>query len=73
MKIPLLSSFRAPAGTGYLIADVLAPHSSYNRRWQLQNGADPDRMWTMRNGVSPDELSRRIRARPAHDRVHGSH
>ncbi len=56
VKILLLNFFRALAGAGYLIADVLAPHSSYNRRWQLQNGADPDRMWTMYNGVSPDEF-----------------
>jgi glycosyltransferase involved in cell wall biosynthesis len=56
VKVLLLSFFRALAGSGYLIADVLAPHSSYNRRWQLQNGADPDRMWTMYNGVSPDKF-----------------
>jgi len=56
VKILLLNFFRALAGAGYLIADVLAPHSSYNRRWQLQNGAHPDRMWTMYNGVAPDEF-----------------
>jgi glycosyltransferase involved in cell wall biosynthesis len=56
VKIVLLSFFRALAGAGYLIADVLAPHSSYNRRWQVQNGADPDRMWTMYNGVAPDQF-----------------
>lgn len=56
VKVLLLSFFRALAGSGYLIADVLAPHSSYNRRWQLQNGADPERMWTMYNGVAPDRF-----------------
>nr|BFE73241.1 hypothetical protein GCM10020092_065420 [Actinoplanes digitatis] len=35
---------------------MLAPHSMYNRRWQLHNGADPDRMWTMYNGVEPKEF-----------------
>jgi glycosyltransferase involved in cell wall biosynthesis len=56
VKVLLLSFFRALAGSGYLIADVLAPHSSYNRRWQVQNGADPERMWTMYNGVAPDRF-----------------
>lgn len=56
VKALMLSFFRALAGAGYLIADALAPHSSYNRRWQLQNGADPDRMWTMYNGVEPAQF-----------------
>src|SRR5690606_32622599 len=51
----LLGFYRALAGAGYLLADGLAPHSAYNRRWQLLNGADPDRMWTMYNGVDPAE------------------
>jgi glycosyltransferase involved in cell wall biosynthesis len=56
VKVLVLSFFRALAGGGYLMADALAPHSDYNRRWQLQNGADPGRMWTMYNGVSLDEF-----------------
>jgi glycosyltransferase involved in cell wall biosynthesis len=56
LKVLLLSFFRTLAGGGYRIADALAPHSSYNRRWQLQNGADPERMWTMYNGVPPEEF-----------------
>jgi len=56
VKVLVLSFFRALAGAAYLITDTLAPHSSYNRRWQLHNGADPERMWTMYNGVSPDEF-----------------
>ncbi|MBM7790501.1 GT4 family glycosyltransferase PelF [Tenggerimyces flavus] len=56
VKVLILSFFRMLAGAGYLVADALAPHSSYNRRWQLQNGADPERMWTMYNGVPPDEF-----------------
>jgi polysaccharide biosynthesis protein PelF len=54
VKVLLLSFFRALAGGGYLIADALTPHSSYNRRWQVQHGADPARMWTMYNGVAPE-------------------
>ncbi len=54
VKVLILSFFRSLAGASYLLADALAPHSSYNRRWQLQNGADPSRMWTMYNGIEPD-------------------
>ena len=53
VKVLVLSFFRLLAGAGYLVADALAPHSSYNRRWQLENGASVQRMWTMYNGVSP--------------------
>jgi glycosyltransferase involved in cell wall biosynthesis len=56
VRVLVLSFFRSLAGAAYLITDVLAPHSMYNRRWQLHNGADPDRMWTMYNGVEPDEF-----------------
>ncbi|NUT32332.1 MAG: GT4 family glycosyltransferase PelF [Hamadaea sp.] len=52
----LLGFFRSLAAAGYLIADVLAPHSGYNRRWQQQFGADPDRIWTMYNGVDLDRF-----------------
>jgi glycosyltransferase involved in cell wall biosynthesis len=52
VKVALLGFFRSLASASYLIADALAPHSSYNSRWQLVSGADPDRMWTMYNGVS---------------------
>lgn len=56
VKVLMLSFFRLLAGAGYLVADALAPHSAYNRRWQLQNGADASTMWTMYNGVSPDDF-----------------
>ena len=52
----MLSFFRLLAGAAYLESNVLTPHSSYNRRWQLQHGGDPDRMWTMYNGVSLAEF-----------------
>jgi glycosyltransferase involved in cell wall biosynthesis len=56
VRVLALSFFRSLAGAAYLISDVLAPHSAYNRRWQLHNGADPERMWTMYNGVEPAEF-----------------
>jgi glycosyltransferase involved in cell wall biosynthesis len=40
----------------YRNADILAPHSTYNRRWQLYSGADPARMRTMYNGVNPADF-----------------
>jgi glycosyltransferase involved in cell wall biosynthesis len=52
----LLGFYRSLAGAAYLISDVLAPHSAYNRRWQQQFGADPDRIWTMYNGVEPEQF-----------------
>ena len=56
VRVLALSFFRSLAGAAYLITDVLAPHSAYNRRWQLHNGADANRMWTMYNGVEPAEF-----------------
>ncbi len=56
VKVVVLSFFRALTGAGYLVADIIAPHSSYNRRWELRNGADPKRMRTMYNGVSLTEF-----------------
>lgn len=47
-----LNFFRLLAAGSYQMADALAPHSLYNRRWQLVNGADVSRMYTMYNGVS---------------------
>jgi glycosyltransferase involved in cell wall biosynthesis len=56
VKVLVLNFFRFLAGAAYLAADALAPHSAYNRRWQLRNGADPGRMWTMYNGVAPESF-----------------
>ena len=56
VRVLILSFFRSLAGAAYLITDALAPHSAYNRRWQLHNGADPARMRTMYNGVDPADF-----------------
>lgn len=55
-RILRLGFFRLLAGAGYLIADAVAPHSRYNRRWQLRNGAALERMTTMYNGVQPTDF-----------------
>ena len=47
-----LSFFRHLAAASYQVATAIAPHSHYNRRWQLRCGADPAGMHTMYNGVS---------------------
>jgi glycosyltransferase involved in cell wall biosynthesis len=56
VKVLVLGFYRLLCVAGYLMADALAPHSSYNSRWQHRNGANPDRVWTMYNGVVPDEF-----------------
>ncbi len=35
------------------IADLISPVSNYNRRWELETGADIDRIRTIYNGVEP--------------------
>jgi glycosyltransferase involved in cell wall biosynthesis len=56
VKVLVLQFFRALAGAAYQTADILAPHSAYNRRWPLFNGALSDRMRTMYNGVDPADF-----------------
>ncbi|MFK5633670.1 GT4 family glycosyltransferase PelF [Ornithinimicrobium sp. LYQ103] len=51
-----LNFFRLLAAASYQVAAAIAPHSRYNRRWQLRCGADPDRMHTMYNGVCLDDF-----------------
>jgi glycosyltransferase involved in cell wall biosynthesis len=56
VKVLVLQFFRALAAAAYQSADILAPHSAYNRRWPLFNGALSDRMRTMYNGVDPADF-----------------
>jgi len=56
VKVLVLAFFRLLAEAAYHLSDALAPHSAYNRRWQLRGGADPSRMWTMYNGVAPEDF-----------------
>jgi len=41
VKVLVLAFFRLLAEATYFVSDALAPHSAYNRRWQLRGGADP--------------------------------
>jgi glycosyltransferase involved in cell wall biosynthesis len=47
---------RRLAAATYQNADLLAPHSAHNRRWQLYGGADPARIRVMYNGINPDDF-----------------
>jgi polysaccharide biosynthesis protein PelF len=51
-----LNFLRLLTAASYRVADGIAPHSRYNRRWQLVNGAEPARMHTMYNGVTVDDF-----------------
>ncbi|MBA2890273.1 GT4 family glycosyltransferase PelF [Nonomuraea soli] len=53
IRVLLLGFYRRLVGAAYQVADRIAPHSSYNSRWQLRNGADLARIRTMYNGVDP--------------------
>lgn len=56
LKLIMLRFFRTLVCGAYRMADVLTPHSGYNRRWQLCNGADPARIRTMYNGIDPADF-----------------
>ncbi|MEU6252694.1 GT4 family glycosyltransferase PelF [Streptomyces sp. NPDC047043] len=54
-QLLMLRFCRAMTVAAYRAVDVLAPHSQYNRRWQLYGGADPARIRTMYNGIDPTD------------------
>lgn len=56
VKLLLTRFHRTLASATYQIADILAPHSSFNSRWQLRCGADADRIRTMYNGIDPADF-----------------
>jgi polysaccharide biosynthesis protein PelF len=47
---------RRLAAATYQNADLLAPHSRHNRRWQLYGGADATRIRVMYNGINPADF-----------------
>jgi glycosyltransferase involved in cell wall biosynthesis len=52
----MLRFYKHLAWAGYQIADSIAPVCEYNRRWQLANGAAPERVRPIYNGVDPDHF-----------------
>ncbi len=49
----------------YHFADRIAPGSRYNHRWELRNGAAPERIQTIYNGPDPAEFTPVLEPRPA--------
>jgi glycosyltransferase involved in cell wall biosynthesis len=41
---------------GYATADLIAPGSLYNRRWEIASGAAADRIRPIYNGIDPDSF-----------------
>jgi glycosyltransferase involved in cell wall biosynthesis len=56
VKSAVLRLTRAMAELVYAEADAIVPGNVYNRRWQVQGGADPHSITTVYNGVNPDEF-----------------
>lgn len=48
----------------YYFADQIAPGSNYNHRWELRNGADPQRIRTIYNGPDPNEFTPAVDYKP---------
>jgi glycosyltransferase involved in cell wall biosynthesis len=54
VKAAALRFFRALARLCYSEADLVAPVSDFNRRWEIRHGVEPDKIITVANGVSPE-------------------
>jgi polysaccharide biosynthesis protein PelF len=49
----VLRFYRLLTGACYRVADLITPGSEYNRRWQIQVGAESDDIQPVHNGVDP--------------------
>ena len=49
----VLAFFRLLSAASYQHADLIAPVSHFNRRWQEQNGANPHAIEAVHNGLDP--------------------
>ncbi len=56
VKAVMLAFMRRMCRTAYQEADVIAPVNVFNRRWEVRNGAHPDRVRTVYNGVDAAAL-----------------
>ncbi|MBB5872885.1 glycosyltransferase involved in cell wall biosynthesis [Allocatelliglobosispora scoriae] len=56
VKVALLRFHRALARLAYAEADLLAPVSGFNQRWEERHGADPARITIIPNGVDPERF-----------------
>lgn len=53
-RLLLLAFVRRLTQAAYSVADVVAPGSDYNRRWETVDGVDPARIRRIYNGIEPD-------------------
>lgn len=53
VKVAVLRFHRALARLAYAEADLIAPVSGFNQRWEERHGADPARIRVIPNGVDP--------------------
>jgi glycosyltransferase involved in cell wall biosynthesis len=56
VKVALLRFHRALARLAYAEADLVAPVSGFNQRWEERHGADPDRIAVIPNGIDPQRF-----------------
>jgi glycosyltransferase involved in cell wall biosynthesis len=61
VKAAMLRFHRALARLAYAEADLIAPVTSFNRRWAVRHGADPAKVVVVANGVDPARFA------PLHD------
>jgi glycosyltransferase involved in cell wall biosynthesis len=52
----MLRFHRSLARLAYQQADLIAPVSGFNRRWEIRHGADPHRVVVVPNGVDPERF-----------------
>jgi glycosyltransferase involved in cell wall biosynthesis len=56
VKVALLRFHRALARLAYAEADLVAPVSAFNQRWEERHGADPARIAVIPNGIDPQRF-----------------
>lgn len=50
----LMRFYSLLTSSAYLMADLITPGSQYNQRWEIRQGADPERIRPVYNGINPD-------------------
>jgi glycosyltransferase involved in cell wall biosynthesis len=53
-RLLLLAFVRRLTQAAYSVADIVAPGSDYNRRWETVDGVDPARIRRIYNGIEPE-------------------
>jgi glycosyltransferase involved in cell wall biosynthesis len=56
VKAAMLRFHRALARLAYAEADLIAPVSGFNQRWEVRHGADPAKVVVIPNGVDPQRF-----------------